>query len=147
VDAATGKEIACGVYEYQFGEEGIGWTAMSQPWFDNTRGLCQRFGSKCHGCSKKSAVTADFSIDAVVGIGIDATGTTMLPVLADGTPLACLPSSRQSNAYIWLGKTIQQHEKQKNYRESTGDRPAYMHMVGGSYSAESYWAKVCIVFV
>jgi len=30
VDAATGKEIACGVYEYQFGEEG-NWLDRNEP--------------------------------------------------------------------------------------------------------------------
>jgi len=145
VDAATGKEIACGVYEYQFGEEG-NWLDRNEPTMvrqypeDYVKGL----EASVTDALKKAQLTADFSIDAVVGIGIDATGTTMLPVLADGTPLACLPMFKDNpNAYIWLWKDHTATREAKEITEKAlADRPAYMHMVGGSYSAESYWAKV-----
>lgn len=145
VDTATGKEIACGVYEYQFGKEG-NWLDGDEPSMvrqhpeDYIKGL----EASVTVALKKAQLTADFCIDAVVGIGIDTTGTTILPVLADGTPLAFLPKFKDNpNAYIWLWKDHTAIREAKEITEKAlAERPAYMHMVGGSYSAESYWAKV-----
>lgn len=145
VDTTTGQEIGIGIYEYTFDKDG-NWLDSAMPTMvrqhpdDYVKGL----EASIREALKTARLHADFSNDSIIGIGIDTTGTTILPVLADGTPLACLPEFNDNpNAHIWLWKD---HTATQEAREITekalANRPAYINMVGGSYSAESYWAKV-----
>ncbi len=145
VDTATGQEVGCGIYEYTFGKAG-NWqddtvpTMVRQHPDDYIKGL----EVSITDALKTAQLNAEFSTDTVVGIGIDTTGTTILPVLADGTPLACLPEFKDNpNAHIWLWKDHTATKEAKEITEKARSaRPAYINMIGGSYSAESYWAKI-----
>lgn len=104
VEVATGKEIATCVYQYQNGviDETLpipGKTIRLEPdWAlqdpeDYIRAVKNTV----------PAVVQDAGIDPedVIGIGIDFTACTMLPVKADGTPLAVLPEYRE-NPHAWI---------------------------------------------
>jgi L-ribulokinase len=91
-----------------------------------------------------AAKRAGFSADQVIGIGIDTTGSTPIPVDAKGEPLAFAPEFKDNPAamaYLWKDHTghVEAHQitelAHKKY-------PPYVAKSGGTYSAEWFWAKV-----
>ena len=85
-----------------------------------------------------------FRPDRVVGIGVDTTGSTPIPVDRRGQPLALLPEfAHELAAQAWLWKDHTGHaeaaeitEKAKRVREK------YLTKCGGAYSSEWYWSKI-----
>ena len=80
----------------------------------------------------------------VIGLGIDFTACTMLPTLADGTPLCSLPRWRnRPDAWVKLWK----HHSAQPYADRINElaartRPDLLARHGGRYSAEWFWSKV-----
>ncbi|MEI7947565.1 MAG: ribulokinase, partial [bacterium] len=94
---------------------------------------------------KKAIVTdKDFSPDKVVGIGIDTTGSTPLPVTKEGTPLAFLPEFKDNLAAMtWLWKDHTSYAEAAELTEKAKAlRPQYLAKCGGTYSSEWFWSKV-----
>jgi L-ribulokinase len=91
----------------------------------------------------KLAVPA-FSADQVVGIGMDGTGSSPLPVDARNIPLACGPAfSSNPNAQCWLWKDHTSiPEAAAITRTAAALRPQYLAKIGGVYSSEWFWAKI-----
>ena len=84
------------------------------------------------------------AVNNIIGIGVDSTGSTPIPVKRNMRPLAELPAFKNNpNAYAWLWKdhtavkeAIQITEKAKE------TRPEYLEKCGGTYSSEWFWSKV-----
>jgi L-ribulokinase len=91
------------------------------------------------------AVLRQAGIDAgdVIGLGIDFTACTMMPTLADGTPLAALPEHR-ANPHAWV-KLWKHHAAQpeadriNETAERTGQ--AWLPKYGGKISSEWFFSK------
>ncbi len=89
---------------------------------------------------------AEAGVDAadIIGIGIDFTACTMLPTLADGTPLCTMPRWRnEPNAWVKLWK----HHAAQPYADQINEaaertRPDLLARHGGRYSSEWFWSKV-----
>jgi len=80
----------------------------------------------------------------VIGVGIDFTACTMLPTLADGTPLCTLPQWRdEPNAWVklWKHHAAQPFADQIN-AAAERSRPDLLARHGGRYSSEWFWSKV-----
>lgn len=81
--------------------------------------------------------------DEVVGIGIDFTACTMLPVRADGTPLATLDAFK-ANPHAWV-KLWKHHAAQgqadriNQVAEARGE--PWLARYGGKYSSEWFFSK------
>ena len=79
----------------------------------------------------------------VIGLGIDFTACTMMPTLADGTPLALLPELR-ANPHAWV-KLWKHHAAQpeadriNQTAEATGQ--AWLPKYGGKISSEWFFSK------
>ncbi len=75
---------------------------------------------------------------------MDTTGSTPLPVNADGTPLALMPEfSRNPAALAWLWKDHTGHAEAAEITALAAQmRPEYLAKCGGIYSAEWFWAKI-----
>ena len=83
-------------------------------------------------------------MSAVSGIGVDATGSTPLPVTKEMIPLSSLKEFQKNlNAYSWMWKDHTSHKEADEITEIiTKLRPAYLKKIGGAYSSEWFWAKI-----
>lgn len=89
-------------------------------------------------------VQPGFSADKVVGIGVDTTGSSPLPVDRNGTALALLPEfETERDAMVWLWKDHTAfREAEEITLSSASTHPEYLTKCGGRYSSEWFWAKL-----
>lgn len=145
VDLADGAEIATSVAEYASGEHGILLDpqdpnlARQHP-ADYLQGLLQCV-SAAVGIARKGA---DFKPEQVVGIGIDTTGSTPLPVDKHGVPLANQPKfAKHLAAQAWLWKDHTAAAEAAEITQKAGRvKENYLAKCGGVYSSEWYWSKI-----
>ena len=145
VDLADGREVASHVYDYPSGEAGIlldpkdPHTARQNP-ADYIKGFYASVG-----CAVQAAAAdPEFRPQRVVGIGIDTTGSTPIPVDRNGRPLALLPEfATELAAHAWLWKDHTSHEEAAEITEKAKRvREKYLTKCGGAYSTEWYWSKI-----
>jgi L-ribulokinase len=146
VDLDGGKEVGGCVYAYPTGEAGI----VLDPRDPNV--ARQHPGDYLSGLTAivkgaleaASAAEAEFAPERVVGIGVDTTGSTPIPVDRDGTPLALRPEFKDDpNAMAWLWKDHTGHaEAAEITAAAAAKRPRYLAGCGGTYSSEWFWSKI-----
>ena len=91
-----------------------------------------------------SATDAGFSRERVIGIGVDTTGSTPIPVDAACRPLAFDPKWHQhpaAHAWLWKDHTAA-GEAAAITRAAEQHAPEYLAPIGGTYSSEWFWSKV-----
>ena len=79
-----------------------------------------------------------------MGIGVDTTGSTPIPVDENGTPLAMLkPFKNNPNAAVWLWKDHTGYAEAAEITElARQERPEYLAKCGGIYSSEWFFSKI-----
>ncbi len=146
IDLDNGTEVGSTVFNYPSGEMGIlldpkdPHVARQNPqdYLDGleavTRGALQQAAAKVPG----------FDAAQVVGIGIDTTGSTPIPVNAQGTPLGLLPEFQGNlNAMVWLWKDHTGYAEAAEITQlATEIRPNIIAKCGGIYSSEWWWSKI-----
>ncbi len=145
VDVANGAEIGTAVWQYEHGDHGVILgrdpnLARQHP-ADYVKGAGQTIRKALAAARKR---VPSFSAAQVIGIGVDTTGSTPLPVDASGRPLAW--SARFDTnpaAMAWLWKD---HTGVAEAAEITAlaarMRPQYLAKIGGTYSSEWFFSKV-----
>ena len=145
VNIANGAEIAAAVWTYAHGTQGV--ILARDPNLARQHPADYINGAEI--TIKQALATAKksvkgFSADQVIGIGVDTTGSTPLPVDATGQPLAF--QKRFANnpaAMAWLWKD---HTGVNEAGEITAlakkMRPQYLAKCGGVYSSEWFWSKI-----
>ncbi|MEI7900927.1 MAG: ribulokinase, partial [bacterium] len=146
VDLETGAEVASHVYNYPSGQMGVigdprDPNVARQSPADYRAGLIEIV---VQGLVKATAADSAFSSDCVVGIGVDTTGSTPMPVDRAGVPLALLPAFKDNpNAQAWLWKDHSSHAEAAEITALARTmRPHYLAKCGGTYSSEWFWSKV-----
>jgi len=143
VDVRTGEEVGTGVHAYRSGTDGIlldpGNPELAR---QDPRDYLDGLVGSLRAAFESAPGT--FNPADVIGIGIDTTGSTPLPVDADGRPLAFDPRfAGNLNAYAWLWKDHTAHAEAAEITERAGElRPEYLAKCGGTYSSEWFWAKI-----
>ena len=145
VDVRDGRELGEGVSDYARGERGVILSrddphlARQHP-ADYLVGIERSVGVAL----EQAAAVPAFSRKDVIGIGVDTTGSTPLPVDASGEALALLPSfEKDPNAMAWLWKDHTAHSEAAQITSlAAGLRPQFLAKCGGRYSSEWFWAKI-----
>jgi|SRR5581483_2495195 L-ribulokinase len=144
VDVTNGKELATAVYPYKNGvidEKLPGTKIRLEPdWaLQDPEDYIRTLKHAVPAVLKQSGVNpAD-----VIGIGIDFTACTMLPTLADGTPLCNLPEFRKNpHAWVKLWKHhAAQPEADKINATARAMGEAWLDRYGGKISSEWFFSK------
>ncbi|MDR1145814.1 MAG: ribulokinase [Verrucomicrobiales bacterium] len=146
VDGANGRELGACVVDYPSGHQGV---LLDR---HNHHLARQRPGDYVFGLEHavrgalQQAAERDlgFSPLTVVGLGVDATGSTPIPVNADNVPLGCLPEWRDNlNAQAWLWKDHTAHEEAARITQTAARlRPQFIAKCGNTYSSEWFWSKI-----
>jgi L-ribulokinase len=145
VDVATGKELASSVHEYANGvidEILPGSTIKLEPdWaLQDPNDYIEVFKQAIPDALKTSGV----SPEDVIGIGIDFTACTMLPVKSDGTPLCLLPEYRQRpHAWVklWKHHAAQPEANKLNMIAREMGFAGILDRYGGKISSEWFFPK------
>jgi L-ribulokinase len=85
------------------------------------------------GARRGEKIVKGFSAGQVIGIGVDTTGSTPLPVDTNGQPLAC--SEKICKQSRRAGVVVERSHRRKM-------RPQYLAKCGGTYSSEWFWSKL-----
>ena len=145
VDAANGREIASVVWTYEHGTEGVILgrdpnLARQHP-ADYVKGGEVTIKRALAQARRK---VRGFGCDQVIGIGVDTTGSTPLPVDANGAPLAFQKRfAKDPAAMAWLWKDHTGVAEAEEITElARKRRPHYLAKCGGTYSSEWFFSKI-----
>jgi len=145
VDASNGREVATAVSQYKHGHHGVILgrdpnLARQHPadYVETT----EKTVKKALAIARRSV--RGFRNDQVIGIGVDTTGSTPLPVDRTGRPLAFDSRfAKDVGAMAWLWKD---HTSVAEAEEITAlarkMRRRYLAKCGGTYSSEWFFSKI-----
>ncbi len=146
VDIRNGNEVGTAIFNYATGQAGIILEAKNpnlarQNPADWLAGIEATVSRAIAEAGKK---VKDFNPNDIIGIGVDTTGSTPLPVDRSGKPLAFYKEfKRNPNAHAWLWKD---HTGFAEAAEITAlaaeEHPEYLAKCGGTYSSEWFFSKI-----
>jgi L-ribulokinase len=144
-NAADGRELGTCTIPYPSGEQGIlldprDHNVARQNPADYLYGLERSI----RGALRAASGRRGFRAAEVVGIGVDTTGSSPIPVDASNTPLALHRRwKRNLNAQCWLWKDhTSWREAAKITQLAAKHRPQYIAKCGHTYSSEWFWSKI-----
>jgi len=146
VDVRNGNEVGTAIFNYPTGDAGIILDpkdpnlARQNP-ADWIEGIEVTVREAVAAAGKKDR---EFVPEGVIGIGVDTTGSTPLPVDRAGKPLAFYKEFRKDpNAHAWLWKDHTGHREAAEITAlAAGEHPEYLAKCGGTYSSEWFWSKI-----
>ncbi len=145
VDCATGEELGVSVAEYPSGHQGI--------LLDRTNHHLARQNPAdyLYGLRKsvkealaQAAKVKGFSAASIIGLGVDATGSSPIPVDENNVPLSFNHQWHDNlSAQCWLWKDhTSHHEAAEITRLAAQHRPQFLAKCGNTYSSEWFWSKI-----
>ncbi len=145
VNTSTGSEVATAVWNYVHGQEGV--ILSRDP--NLARQHPADYVTGAEVTLKKALAAAKrnvrgFKPEQVIGIGVDTTGSTPLPVDATGRPLAFdRRFAKNPAAMAWLWKDHTGVAEAGEITELARKiRPQYLAKCGGTYSSEWFFSKI-----
>jgi L-ribulokinase len=145
VNVANGREVASAVWNYEHGTQGV--ILSRDPNLARQHPADYVTGAEI--TIKKALALAKravrgFAPDQIIGIGVDTTGSTPLPVDRNGRPVAFdRRFAKNPAAMAWLWKD---HTGVAEAGEITAlarkIRPHYLAKCGGTYSSEWFFSKI-----
>ncbi|MBN2069233.1 MAG: ribulokinase [Opitutales bacterium] len=146
VDCRNGEELATSVFDYPSGHQGI----LTDP--KNSHLARQNPADYLEGIeytittalSEAEKAIPGFNPADVIGIGVDSTGSSPIPVNAENTALACLDAFKDNPAaHCWLWKDHTSYKEAAQITEiARKERPQYVAKCGNTYSSEWWWSKL-----
>ncbi|MCC7374643.1 MAG: ribulokinase [Verrucomicrobiales bacterium] len=145
VDARNGREVGTAVWNYELGDHGVLLSrdpnlARQHPG-EYVKGAEKAIVGALKDARKK---VRGFDPSQIAGLGVDTTGSTPLPVDAQGRPLAFHPRFKKDPAAMaWLWKDHTSVAEAAEITEMARSmRPEYLAKCGGTYSSEWFWSKI-----
>ena len=145
VNISTGEEVGTAVWDYEHGEAGV---ILDSRYPDLARQHPMDYMTGTDITIRNAIAQAkthpDFSSENIIGIGVDTTGSTPMPIDQAGTPLAFKPEFENNpNAMAWLWKDHTSHAEAAEITRTAAEmRPEYLAKCGGIYSSEWFWSKL-----
>ena len=137
VDTATGEEIASHVFDFPSGDAGILLDPRDPNLArQNPADYIEGFKVAVRSAVEAAKKVSGFSPDSVVGIGVDTTGSTPIPVDREGVALA-LKEEFKNNlaAQAWLWKDHTSYAEAEEITRKARERgEPYLAKCGGTYS-------------
>ena len=144
VECANGRTIGTAVFDYPSGDRGV--LLSKDPHLARQNPADYLAGLEASVTRALAAAGSDpeFSRDRVIGIGVDTTGSTPLPLDAKARPLALDPAwSDNLAAHAWLWKDHTSAAEAAAITETAAQHaPQYLAPIGGTYSSEWWWSKI-----
>ena len=145
VSTADGSTAGTHVFDYPSGDHGVlldprqPHLARQHP-ADYVEGLRIAVA----GALDRADGVPGFSRDRVIGIGVDTTGSTPLPIDARARPLALDPTWKANlAAHAWLWKDHTSAAEAVAITEAARQHaPELLAPIGGTYSSEWWWSKI-----
>src|SRR3954469_119514 len=145
VDTANGRTVGAKVFDYPSGDQGV-LLDPKQPHLarQNPEDYIEGLRVAVAGALKEADADGSFARDRVIGIGVDTTGSTPMPLDAHARPLATSPKW-QSNlaAHAWLWKDHTSAAEAVAITDvARAHHPELLAPIGGTYSSEWWWSKI-----
>lgn len=146
VDVTSGQEVASHVYPYPSGIDGVIVDA-SDPNMARQNPADYILGIEATilgAIQKAKEADPKFDPSGIIGIGVDTTGSSPMPVDAQGQALCFLDEFKDNPAaMVWLWKDHTGYrEAEQITRLASQTRPQYLSKIGGVYSSEWWWSKI-----
>ncbi|MGB2869714.1 MAG: ribulokinase [Bacteroidota bacterium] len=146
VDVTNGEEISSYVFPYPSGKEGV-IEDSADPHLARQNPADYLLGIEVsirETLEKARSVDKNFNSSNVVGIGVDTTGSSPMPVDSDGQPVCSNPKFKNNPAaMVWLWKDHSGYAEAAQITETAARiRPQYLAKIGGVYSSEWFWSKI-----
>jgi L-ribulokinase len=146
VDCADGREAGTCVVNYPSGEDGILLDERDPNLARQNPGdwLWSLVQAVRGAVQDAKADDYAFVTESVVGIGVDTTGSTPLPVDENGTPLGMIDAFKDdlaAHAWLWKDHTGYAEAAEITQKAAAQGRP-YLQKCGGTYSSEWFWSKI-----
>lgn len=145
VRCSDGKEFGSAVFNYPSGEQGIlldprDYHLARQHPADYLLGLETTVKQAIAEASRK----AGFATDLVIGLGVDTTGSSPIPVDRKNRALAEDPKWKKNlHAQCWLWKDHTSWQEAARITElAAKHRPQFIAKCGNTYSSEWWWSKI-----
>ena len=145
VRCSDGQEIASCVFDYPSGHQGIlldpkDHNVARQHPGDHLLGL----EKSVKGALRAAKKTKGFDAKKVVGLGVDTTGSSPIPVDKNNVPLALNKKwAKNLDAQCWLWKDHTSWREAAQITElAAKHRPQYIAKCGNTYSSEWWWSKI-----
>ena len=145
VNTANGKEIASAIWGYEHGDAGV--ILARDPNLARQHPADYVKGAEItikKALTEAKRTVRGFQAIQVIGIGVDTTGSTPIPVDAEGRPLAFQKRfAKNPAAMAWLWKDHTGVAEAAEITERARQlRPQYLAKCGGTYSSEWFFSKI-----
>lgn len=145
VDCRDGRTIGTNVFDYPSGDQGVllhptdPHLARQNP-ADYIEGLRASVTGALAGADREPG----FDRGLVIGVGVDTTGSTPLPIDGTARPLALDPKWRGNlAAHAWLWKDHTAAAEAAAITDAARLHASeYLAPIGGTYSSEWWWSKI-----
>ncbi|KAF0094867.1 MAG: L-ribulokinase [Puniceicoccaceae bacterium 5H] len=146
VRCRDGKELGSGVVTYPSGEAGVLLDRRQSHLARQHPGDYLEAMKQAVAEALRQAKLSDPSFEAaqVIGMGVDTTGSSPMPVNAQNEALGMLPEFRDDlDAQCWLWKDHTSHEEAAQITALAREhRPHFVAKCGNTYSSEWFWSKI-----
>ena len=145
VACGDGRMVGTRVFNYPSGDQGV-LLDPHDPHLarQNPADYLEGLRTSVAGAIEDAKRDADFSPGRIIGIGVDTTGSTPIPVDVNNRALGLDPRWKgvlAAQAWLWKDHTAAE-EAAAITRIAAQHAPEYLAPIGGTYSSEWFWSKI-----